>query len=116
MSGNMYEFINKTPNPLAGECSHKCSYCYVEKMKTRYTAIREKYSGEPRLWPAEFKKKYKPSDTIFVCDCNDLFAENVPDEIIKEVLSYYDGFMCKLFLQTKNPVRVQDFRDKIVFN
>ena len=30
-TGNMYEFITHTWNPIVGECYHKCSYCYVKK-------------------------------------------------------------------------------------
>lgn len=104
--GNMYDFVNKKPNPLAGECSHKCGYCYVTKMKARYPKLKEKYSGKPRIYPSVLSKKFKESDFVFVCDCNDLFAENVPDEIIVQILEAYKGSPAKLFFQTKNPERL----------
>lgn len=109
-NGNMYEFVNKNPNPLAGECSHKCGYCYVTKMKARYPKLKEKYSGKPRIYPSVLSKKYKESDFVFVCDCTDLFAKDVPDEIIKEILLSYISSPAQLFFQTKNPERlVNDF-------
>ena len=109
----MYDFVNKKPNPLAGKCSHKCGYCYVTKMKARYPALAEKYSGEPRVVPSVLLKKYKESDFVFVCDCNDLFASDVPDEVINEILSAYIDTPAQLFFQTKNPLRLCEFIDTI---
>lgn len=109
-NGNMYDFVNKKPNPLAGECSHKCEYCYVKKMKARYPKLKEKYSGKPRIYPTVLSTNYKESDFVFVCDCNDLFANDVPDELIFEILSSYIKSPAQLFFQTKNPERlVNDF-------
>lgn len=99
---NMYEFITKRVNPLAGKCSHDCSYCYVKKMK-RFPILKEKYSGEPRIDESEFKKKFKDNDFVFVCTCNDLFANNVNGNIIERILDYYGKQKGTFLFQTKNP-------------
>ena len=63
MAGNMYEAV-KTWNPVAGACPHMCKYCWVQKLKKRFPALRKKYSGEIRLVDA---KMPKTDDPIFVC-------------------------------------------------
>lgn len=78
-------------------------------MKARYPAIKAKYSGSPRIVETVLNKKYKESDFVFVCDCNDLFAADVPDEVIVEILRYYQDSPAKLFFQTKNPLRMLSF-------
>lgn len=112
-TGNMYEFVNQKPNPLAGECSHKCGYCYVTKMKARYPKLKEKYSGKPRVYPSVLSNKYKESDFVFVCDCNDLFAHGVTDDIIIQILKHYHDCPAQLFFQTKNPLRILEFIEYI---
>ena len=106
-NGNMYEWINKTANPLGGECSHKCSYCYVEKLKHSKPVIRNKYSGDPFLSENGMKKicgKYK---FIFVCDMTDLFAKNVPFDFIKKIIDRCNDYPENKYLfQTKNPSRI----------
>src|SRR4030042_1687198 len=110
---NMYSFIgNDTWNPLGGECSHACSYCYVTAMKFR-PVIKAKYSGEIRLHEKAFKEPLGKGKFWFVCSCNDLFADNVPDWMIIRVLQHlqkYD-FDNKFLLQTKNPDRYHKFVD-----
>jgi len=109
-NGNMYDFT-ETWNPLSGQCSHKCTYCYVEVMKKRYETHMKKYSGVPRLDDNAMKlnlynKKYK-GKTIFVCSCNDLFADNVPFSAIEAIINktklYPDN---RFFFQTKNSIRI----------
>ena len=48
-----------------------------------------------------------------MCDCNDLFASDVPDEVINEILSAYIDTPAQLFFQTKNPLRLCEFIDTI---
>jgi DNA repair photolyase len=109
--GNMYKEVTKTANPLGGECIHNCTYCYVRKMKIRYSILKNKYSGEPRIIESEFKKKFKTEDTVFVCDCTDLFADNISSEIILDILNYYSQFESKFLFQTKNPARLFGFKE-----
>lgn len=109
----MYNWITKRDNPLGGECLHNCSYCYVKPMKVRFPKLMEKYSGEPRIEKSGFSKNLKKEDTVFICTCNDLFANNVPKDIIIEILKYYDKFDCTKLLQTKNPNRLSIFKEYI---
>ena len=105
---NMYNFVSKCWNPLAGKCIHECNYCFVTKMK-RFPVMNKKYSGEPRLIESEFKKKFKPDDVVFVVDCADLFAKNVPSEMIKEILNRCSENPATYYFQSKNPERMLDF-------
>lgn len=85
MSGNMYENV-VTWNPLAGECIHKCSYCYMETMRKRYN--NPKWCGEPRIDEKALDGfKPKRGATVFVQSINDLFAKNVPDIMIDQIVS-----------------------------
>jgi protein gp37 len=98
----------KTWNPLGGKCSHDCSYCSTNSLR-RYPVIKEKYSGEVRLYSDLFKLP-KKSKTIFVVAQNDLFANNVPTEYVMRILKE-----CRIndqhtyFFQTKNPDRFTSF-------
>ncbi len=101
---NMYQFITHTWNPLGGECEHKCSYCYVESMKERFSIIEDKYSGKPRVIEKELKTNLGKGKFIFVCSLNDLFQNNNSLKHVIDVLSvcgkYKDN---QYFFQTKNP-------------
>lgn len=104
----MYEWITHTWNPLAGECPHRCSYCSTNKLM-RYPAILEKYSGDPRLSGHELLCSLGEGNFIFVAAQNDLFAEAIPDTIIKRILNHCRKFNNKYLFQTKNPRRLFDF-------
>jgi DNA repair photolyase len=102
--GNMYPWVSHTHAHLGGECPHKCSYCYVDNPRFGRPA---KYTGELRLLEPEFSVKYGSGKTIFVENCNDLFAEAVPYEFIERIMDH-----CKLWpdntyvFQTKNTERM----------
>jgi len=70
------------------------------------------YSGELRLHEKEFHVNYGEGNTIFIENCNDLFAETVPAEWINRILAHCWMYPknCYVF-QTKNPFRVMRFRD-----
>lgn len=162
-SGDMFEFVTHTANPMGGECNHNCRYCFVKALKKRYKAMREKYSGEPRIhitpsgksalvnyyndmnWHNGIGKNcpdcgttmgkghlidgvthekiepvvvcrcgYKPwtYNTIFMVDCGDMFASNVPDEVIREILAHCNKYPKNTYLfLTKNPDRYRWFKD-----
>jgi DNA repair photolyase len=55
-SGNMYDWVTHTANPLTGECKHKCPYCYVNKLKHAKPVIANKYSGNPEISEAGLKQ------------------------------------------------------------
>ena len=101
---NMYEFIGETINPLLGECSHKCKYCYVESLKRRFEALNTRYSGEVRLDEKVLKKRLKKGVRYFVGSCNDIFADNVPFEMKKAIIDWCNNNpQSEILLQTKNP-------------
>lgn len=103
MTGNMYEFVSKTWNPLAGECFHACGYCSTNSSRKRFPVMREKYSGDPRIIEKEMLKRFSERDIVFVVAQNDLFAENVPLEFIRRILNYTLNFKNIFIFQTKNP-------------
>lgn len=107
-NGEMYDWVDCTYNPLAGACSHQCSYCYVNALKKRSPVIMNKYSGEPRLDEGVLRKKIKPG-TYFLCSCNDLFADNVTLDIIESVLRWASNQNCRWIIQSKNPFRIGSF-------
>lgn len=119
----MYKWIEKCVNPLAGECPHHCTYCYVKSLKKRFDHenakapnpkfpdLMGKYSGEPRIDEkglAEIRGKGK---TIFVCSATDMFAENVSGKLIQQIMTHCWGFRENTYLwQSKNPGRFLEFR------
>ena len=108
---NMYKDVgDKRPNPLKGQCQHFCGYCYVELLKDKFPNMRTKYSGAYELDTKGLLKNFKTDKPLFVCDCNDLFEEHVPTNIILDILEYYKKFTDNTFLfQTKNPLRASLF-------
>jgi len=99
--GNMYPWVTHTHSHLAGECSHKCSYCYVNS----YGKL-EKYEGETRLVEKELMINYGADKVIFIEHCNDLFADAVPSEIIERILVHCCKYPKNTYVfQTKNPSR-----------
>lgn len=101
----MYHWIDKCVNPLGGECIHKCVYCYMNAMK-RFPVNKEKYSGEPRIDEKGLAEIKGEGGTIFVGSATDLFAENVPEELIHVILDQcikepFNNYL----LQTKHPSR-----------
>jgi DNA repair photolyase len=111
---NMYEWIDVTKNFIAGQCPHQCPYCYVKS--SRFTIVKERYSGPIRLLVNEFKKPLPAKKTIFVCDCNDMFAEKVPDFMVNQILEYCKVFDNTFIFQTKNPSRMHSFHKSLPKN
>ena len=107
-NGNMYPWITHTANPLAGECSHDCRYCYVKNLKNRFKVINDKYSGSPRICENGMKKISGSGKFIFVCDMVDLFANAVSMDDIAKILHKCRNYKNKYLFQTKNPKRFFD--------
>jgi len=108
---NMYEFAD-TWNPLCGECIHKCNYCYVDKMKERFPVLNKKYSGKHRLdfGKSGMQKNLSSGKLWFVESMSDLFAKNVPSELIIKIFEYCHKFPNnEYFFQSKNPKRFEEF-------
>jgi protein gp37 len=103
----MYPWVTHTHSHLGGECPHKCTYCYVDNPRFGRPA---KYTGPIRLLEDEFKVNYGSGRTIFVENCNDLFATDVPGDMIDRVLAHCRAFPDNTYVfQTKNPARVIGF-------
>lgn len=116
-TGNMYDFVTHTWNPVKGICYHQCRYCYMNCFRP------EKYECAPVMVDDEFEIDLNVGKVIFVGDGIDLFAQNIPDEWILRVLDHCAGFNDQrvgqkkiVFLfQSKNPSRFLQFLDHRVF-
>jgi protein gp37 len=72
--------------------------------------LNEKYSGEIRLPEKALKTNLGENNFIFVQNMGDLFAENVPSEMIMRVLDHLSEYPTNRYLlQTKNPERFKEF-------
>jgi len=107
--GNMYKFITDTWNPIAGKCPHNCSYCSTNKFY--YPLLVEKYSGKIRLEENELKTNLGKDNIIFVAAQNDLFANDVPGDVILKILEYCHKFDNKYFFQSKNTEKMFAFAE-----
>jgi protein gp37 len=109
-SGNMYDFISHTWNPVKGECPYHCSYCYVGRMIKRYGVEQKPL----HLDKAELKTNLGTGNFIFVCSGCDLFHPDVPDDwiyaVLETALIYSDN---RYLWHTKNPDRLLYFSDVI---
>lgn len=109
-TGNMYPWVTHTHSHLGGECPHKCVYCYVDNPRFGRPA---RYQGELRLIEDEFKVNYGSGKTIFIENCNDMFAREVPEYMIDAILDH-----CRLWpdnryvFQSKNPHRMAHYSNK----
>ena len=115
-TGNMYEFITHTWNPIIGKCPHDCKYCYViykyGQMKNETLRIDKDCLNED-LGTGKF---------IFVGSGVDLFANNIPEEWINIVLNKcvdgnndLFGSTNRFLFQTKNPSRMLQFIEHPIF-
>jgi len=100
--GNMYSWVTHTHSHLGGQCPHKCVYCYVKSFPFKPA----KYQGELRLIEKELLVNYGEGKTIFIENCNDLFAPAVPLFFIKKIFEHCCQYPRNTYVfQTKNPAR-----------
>lgn len=112
--GNMYSWCSHTHSHLAGECPHRCSYCYVQAMARRFPDRLLRAKGELRLIEEEFAVRYGSGKTIFVEHMNDLFAEAVPTEWIHRILGHCVSWPSNVYVfQTKDPERLLGFLGRL---
>jgi DNA repair photolyase len=113
-AGNMYPWVDFTHTHLGGECSHRCSYCYVENPRWGRPS---RYQGPVHLIGSEFKVKYdrdtlmkvggKYPGVIFEEHCNDMFAEDVSYLDIVKILAHCREYQDNEYVfQSKNPRRM----------
>jgi len=101
VKGNMYGFVTHTKNYIKGKCSHDCPYCYMKIWKQKPLRLDEK----------EFKEDLGKDNFIFVGSSTDMFANDVPEEWILEVLDHIGNYPSNKYLfQTKNPKRLNEFQ------
>jgi DNA repair photolyase len=81
--GNMYDFIDYTGNAIKGQCLHNCTYCYMKKQGNLENV---------KLDTEELTGKLIENQFIFIGSNTDMFADNIPDEWIKQILDYCDHF------------------------
>lgn len=111
----MYEFVDIKWNPLAGECFHKCVYCSTESFK-RYPGCKSKYSGLPRIDENQINKNLGKDKFVFVVSQNDLFAQDVSQNVVDEVLTNCRKYPDNTYLfQTKNPLRLSQMMERFYF-
>ena len=105
--GNMYDWVTHTHSHLGGKCPHDCVYCYVDNPRF---GRHPKYQGKIRLIRHEFDVKYGAGKAIFVENCNDMFAQNIPHFFILKILEHCNKFKDNVYVfQTKNPSRYLDY-------
>ncbi len=101
-TGNMYDFVTYTWNPIKGKCFHDCKYCYMKRF------------GEQKpihLDVKELKTEFGESNFIFVGSACDLFAQDIPNQWIERILAKCESSKSKFFFQSKNPNRILNFLD-----
>jgi len=98
-TGNMFDFVTDTWNPIKGACPFDCYYCYMKKWG-------EGRLKAPRLVKSEMKANLKENRFIFIGSSIDIFAPEIPTEWITHyVLTKAIAYENKYLLQTKNPAR-----------
>jgi len=108
-TGNMYDFITHTWNPIRGTCSHQCKYCYMHSIWDRFPEMRDLQFVEKEMGTNLGVNKY-----IFIGSSTDIWCTNIPLEWIKRVFNH-----CMLwpenryFVQTKNPARFVEFANSL---
>lgn len=106
----MFPFITDTRNPVRFKCPHECSYCWSQGKKGFVERLDIRgYQRQPSL---DLLNEINPlvpipkGEYIFLCDMLDLFAEAVPEDVIRKVLQIpKNNPHAKFLLLTKNPDR-----------
>ena len=108
---NMYQdWITHTHTHLAGECLHKCSYCYVQR---NLFGVIDRYQGAPRIIKSELNVNYGSGNVIFIEHMNDLFGPEIKIEWITDILKHCRKYENNTYVfQSKNPERAYIFRDE----
>lgn len=108
----MYQgWVTHTHTHLGGQCPHLCKYCYVDNPRFGRPL---RYQGPIRPIMQEFNVKYGSDKTVFIENCNDLFAEAIPATFIHMILAHCAQWPDNTYVfQTKNPARYQSFLEFI---
>jgi DNA repair photolyase len=107
--GNMYDWVTHMHSHLGGECPHRCYYCYVQRNPR---GVSGRYQGEVRLIREELGVNYGTGRTIFIEHMNDMFAEGIKEEWIRDIFGHCNQYKNNIYVfQTKNPNRAYKFID-----
>jgi len=99
----MYPWVTHMHSHLAGECPHKCGYCYVQRNRF---GVHPRWKGEIRLIEDELKVNYGSGKTIFIEHMGDLFAEGFDPHYIELILAHCNKYPENTYIfQTKDPER-----------
>jgi len=98
--GNMYKFVTHTWNPIKGECSHDCVYCYMKSHGKQ---------KQIRLVEKELKDDLRDANFIFVGSSTDMFASDIPEMWIKRVLRVCNKYNNRYLFQSKNTKRFNNY-------
>jgi DNA repair photolyase len=108
--GNMYDWVTHTLSMMTG-CSHQCTYCYVRSFRDlpvepKLVLPFPKLDSQWRTDSGELRTR----KTIFINHMCDMFARNVPEEMIRAVLDHCRKYPENTYVfQTKNPGRFTEF-------
>lgn len=96
-----------TPWPvLSGRCEYACAYCHTRDAERRFPNSGMKYGGPPRVC-RRLMREHRERRSYSVAPTGDLFAGDVPDEVILEILSWCRGHGVDRYLfMTQNPARM----------
>jgi len=106
--GNMYDWVTHVHSHLGGECPHRCYYCYVQRNPR---GVSGRYQGEVRFIREELGVNYGAGRIIFIEHMNDMFAEGIKEEWIKDIFRHCNQYENTYVFQTKNPGRAHQFID-----
>lgn len=119
----MFGFITHCWNPICMRCQYGCFYCWSEALKDgrlRKSPRYQKLASNGNacyLVDKELHRHFKAGDYVFVEDCGDLFASDVPDVFIQQVLlTIWQSPEAKFLLLTKNPWRMVEWQHSIPEN
>lgn len=100
-NGNMYGWVTHMHTHLRGPCPHQCVYCYA-RLPARGHPSQQ--SGPLRFLQEELTVRYGNGKVIFVDHKNDLWADAIPLDWQRAVLSHCCRWPLNEYVfQTKNP-------------
>lgn len=101
--GNMFDFVTHTHTHLKGMCPHQCTYCSIQAMQRRFGSSMP-YSGPIRFDEAKLLDSYGCGRTIFIENCNDMFANGIPGWMQLKILDHCEEYPENRYVfSTKNP-------------
>ena len=121
MAQSKIEWTEETWNPITGctKCSDGCTHCYAATFARRLQAMgnpRYKNGFEVAIHEDLFEKpfKWKKPKLVFVNSMSDLFHEDVPDEIIRQLFDVMNKTPMHTFqVLTKRSKRLLEMSPKL---